>query len=121
MGQDNRGDVPAGVGEVKMMFCPKCKSIMMPKMDGKKRVLACGCGYKQGAESTVLKETAQHEEKKFEVVDTEATINTVVDAECPKCKNRKAENWEVQTRSADEPATRFFKCTECKHTWREYK
>ncbi|RJQ19012.1 hypothetical protein C4580_05525, partial [Candidatus Woesearchaeota archaeon] len=22
---------------------------------------------------------------------------------------------------ADEPATRFFKCTKCKHTWREYK
>ncbi|MFX1287916.1 MAG: transcription factor S, partial [Promethearchaeota archaeon] len=25
-----------------------------------------------------------------------------------------------QTRSADEPSTSFFRCLECKHTWREY-
>lgn len=103
-----------------MMFCPKCKSIMMPKMEGTKRVLACGCGYKQGAESTVLKESGK-QSKAIEVVDGETTVNTVVEIGCTKCDNRKAESWEVQTRSADEPATRFFKCTKCKHTWREYK
>ncbi|MEK6933005.1 MAG: transcription factor S, partial [Nanoarchaeota archaeon] len=26
-----------------------------------------------------------------------------------------------QTRAADEAETRFFKCTKCKHTIREYK
>lgn len=92
----------------------------MPKMVGGKRTLACGCGYK-GGEAAVLKESSAKVEEKLEVVDAEATVNTVVDAECPKCRNDKAENWDVQTRSADEPATRFFKCTKCKHTWREYK
>jgi DNA-directed RNA polymerase subunit M len=28
--------------------------------------------------------------------------------------------WTQQTRGADEPETRFFKCTKCSHTWREY-
>ena len=25
-----------------------------------------------------------------------------------------------QTRSADEPTTRFYRCQKCKFTWREY-
>ncbi|MCK4973458.1 MAG: transcription factor S, partial [Candidatus Heimdallarchaeota archaeon] len=28
--------------------------------------------------------------------------------------------WMVQTRSADESPTRFFRCTACGETWREY-
>ena len=39
---------------------------------------------------------------------------------CPKCGNTKAEWWLQQTRSADEAETRFLRCLECKHTWREY-
>ncbi|RLG10996.1 MAG: transcription factor S, partial [Thaumarchaeota archaeon] len=39
---------------------------------------------------------------------------------CPKCGNREAYYWAVQTRSADEPMTRFFRCTKCGYTWREY-
>ncbi|MHA2124864.1 MAG: transcription factor S, partial [Promethearchaeota archaeon] len=39
---------------------------------------------------------------------------------CPKCKNKLAETWQTQMRSADEPSTHFFRCTQCKHTWREY-
>ncbi len=41
-------------------------------------------------------------------------------AECPKCKNMQAEWWLLQTRKADEAETRFFRCTKCKFTWREY-
>jgi DNA-directed RNA polymerase subunit M len=28
--------------------------------------------------------------------------------------------WMLQTRSADEATTQFFRCTKCKHTWRNY-
>ena len=40
---------------------------------------------------------------------------------CPKCENREAYWWMQQTRSADETPTQFFKCTQCKHVWREYR
>jgi len=40
--------------------------------------------------------------------------------ECPKCKHKEAYYWLVQTRAADEAATRFFKCVKCMHTWRAY-
>jgi len=29
-----------------MLFCPKCGSLLKPKIDGKKRQMACSCGYK---------------------------------------------------------------------------
>ena len=39
---------------------------------------------------------------------------------CPKCDHNKAETWQIQMRSADEPSTHFFRCLKCKFTWREY-
>jgi DNA-directed RNA polymerase subunit M len=40
---------------------------------------------------------------------------------CPSCGNMGARYWLLQTRAADEPPTRFYRCTRCEHTWREYK
>lgn len=40
-------------------------------------------------------------------------------AQCPKCGNGEAYYNEVQTRSADEPATLFFRCVKCHHNWKE--
>ena len=102
-----------------MMFCPKCKSIMMPKVTKNKKQFVCSCGYKQEAESVTIKEEAEPA-KEVVVIEKEAQVHPIVEAECSKCGNRKAETWEIQTRAADEPATRFHKCTKCGHTWREY-
>ncbi|KAG2482479.1 hypothetical protein HYH03_018586 [Edaphochlamys debaryana] len=41
------------------------------------------------------------------------------DATCPKCTYHQAYFMEIQIRSADEPATLFFKCVQCGHRWRE--
>lgn len=40
-------------------------------------------------------------------------------ATCPNCSHGQAYFKEVQTRSADEPATLFFKCVECEFRWKE--
>ncbi|MBI4450353.1 transcription factor S [Candidatus Woesearchaeota archaeon] len=101
------------------MFCPKCGSIMMPKAEKGKKLLACSCGYKSGGEIT-LTETAK-KTKELEVIDTEHENLPVVEAKCKKCGHDKAYFWSLQTRSADEPETRFYKCEQCKYTWREYK
>ena len=39
---------------------------------------------------------------------------------CERCENDRAWYTIKQTGSADEPPTRFFKCKECGHRWREY-
>jgi DNA-directed RNA polymerase subunit M len=57
--------------------------------------------------------------KKIEAVEDIET-RPVIEARCPECEHNEAYYWTQQTRSADEPETRFFKCTKCSHTWREY-
>jgi transcription elongation factor S-II len=38
---------------------------------------------------------------------------------CRKCKGEKTTNYQMQTRSADEPMTVFIACLTCGHRWRE--
>jgi DNA-directed RNA polymerase subunit M len=105
-----------------MMFCPKCGSILMPKKEGSKKVLACSCGYKsRDIKGATIKEE-KIEQKKEDVVISKGELQTLpkMDAECPKCGNKKAYFWLVQTRAADEPETKFLKCEKCGHTWRDY-
>jgi len=80
---------------------------------------ACGCGHKEAIEQATVKEVTKKKEA-VAVVEEEDSPNPIVEAECPTCGHKQAEYWEVQTRSSDEPPTRFHKCTKCKHTWREY-
>lgn len=42
-----------------------------------------------------------------------------IEADCPKCSNRKAYFMQIQIRSADEPMTTFYKCTNCGNQWKE--
>lgn len=37
---------------------------------------------------------------------------------CGKCKERKCTYYELQTRSIDEPMTKFVRCLNCDHRWR---
>lgn len=43
------------------------------------------------------------------------------DERCPKCAHPRAYFMQIQTRSADEPMTTFYKCCnhECAHRWRD--
>ncbi len=102
------------------MVWPLCKCLLMPKKVGAKAVFHCSCGVTAGAEGTVLKEAGKKAET-IAVIEKEVQAMPVVDEKCPKCKHGKAYHWEVQTRSADEPATRFYKCVQCACTWRGYK
>jgi DNA-directed RNA polymerase subunit M len=57
-----------------------------------------------------------------EIVVTEGIEGTLPTTKiiCGKCKHNEA-TWIIrQTRAADEPATRIYQCTKCKHKWREY-
>ncbi|MFP4111599.1 MAG: transcription factor S [Candidatus Woesearchaeota archaeon] len=103
-----------------MMFCPKCGSILVPKKESGKYVQSCTCGYtNKDTENTKLKDTIEEKEE-IEVVDEDFESKPVVEAECPKCGYNEAYFWLQQTRSSDEPETKFYKCKECKHIWRDY-
>jgi len=103
------------------MFCPKCGSILVPKSEGSKKILHCKCGYNNKEDISGMKFTEKLKVKKqVEVIEKEIDTNPLTDADCPKCKHKKARYWTVQTRASDEPATKFYKCEKCKHTWRDY-
>ena len=38
---------------------------------------------------------------------------------CGRCKKKKVSYYQMQTRSADEPMTVFYRCVECGHKWRK--
>jgi len=102
------------------MFCPDCGTILRPKERAGKKILYCACGFSKNPEKEIveLKETTNLA-KKIEVVEhleTRPKIKII----CEKCGNKAAYYWTQQTRGADEPETRFFKCTKCEYTWREY-
>lgn len=40
--------------------------------------------------------------------------------QCSRCKKRKTIYCEVQTRSSDEPMTKFITCLECGYKWKQY-
>lgn len=63
-------------------------------------------------------------QEESEVIETEEGADfegkPKTQTNCPECENEEAWYTIKQTASADEPPTRFFKCTECGARWREY-
>lgn len=103
-----------------MMFCPKCGSLMRPKEEKGKKILACSCGYSnKRIEQTTVKEVVQKDEKPTEVMSDEPTTLPLTEEQCPECGHEQAYWWTKQTRASDEPETKFLKCEKCKHTWRD--
>ncbi|HLF53832.1 MAG TPA: transcription factor S [Candidatus Nanoarchaeia archaeon] len=104
------------------MFCPKCGSILLPKKEGSKKLLACSCGYKTSdVQNTKIRETITKKALPVEVIskgELETLPKTKV--QCPKCGHSMAYYWLVQTRAGDEPETKFLRCEKCSHTWRDY-
>jgi len=116
-----------------MEFCPKCGSRLEPKKTKKGEeaslVLVCPkCGYKKQEPNKQVEpkisKKIQHNPQQFVAVigKEEQKLRTLptVRIECPKCGNKTAYVWQVQTRSADESSTQFMRCTKCDHTFREY-
>ncbi|MBW3012327.1 transcription factor S [Candidatus Woesearchaeota archaeon] len=106
-----------------MKFCPKCKSLMMPKKKKNQVVLECtSCGLVDDKSSDIQMKETKKETAKIEIIDPKKTDENLptTEADCDKCGNDKAFYWLVQTRAADESQTKFLRCTKCGHTWRDY-
>jgi len=103
-----------------MMFCPRCGSILTQQKDKNKTYIGCSCGYILKSGKVEVKEEVKTKTQKVEIIDANHEALPETEAECPKCGNKKAYFWLVQTRAGDEPETKFLKCTKCKHTWRDY-
>ena len=101
-----------------MEFCQKCGCVLV----GEKRNFKCPrCGYRP--KERIKLESSEKIKVRPEIgviSDKETDVFPVTNANCPKCNNKEAYFWTSQTRAGDEAETRFFRCTKCRHTWREY-
>ncbi|MDD5191902.1 MAG: transcription factor S [Candidatus Nanoarchaeia archaeon] len=102
-----------------MQFCPKCGCVLVEKT---KNFGCARCGYKaKGKVKIETSEQIQVKPKIGVIKEKDTDVFPVTNANCPKCNNGEAYFWTSQTRAGDEAETKFFRCTKCKHTWREYR
>ena len=119
-------------GALALKFCPKCRGLMRPAKIRDTMYLVCTrCGYKVEASNRedltayARAVKVQHSPRdKILVIDSAEMPQTASlvkgQTSCPKCGHDEVYVWMMQTRSADEPPTRFYRCAKCKYTWREY-
>jgi DNA-directed RNA polymerase subunit M len=102
------------------MFCPKCKALLYPE-EGKMVCRKGDCGYTSdmGTPQTSVKKTKKAKADILVLDDITKTLPTTK-IECSECGNNEATYTMRQTRAADEPTTRIYRCTKCSHTWREF-
>ena len=114
-----------------MKFCPKCDSRLRNRQE--EQTLTClKCGHIIVAENNVGNTSTasivstvsnyDYTDDTLKIMDSDKQIEGLpsTNIECPKCQNNLAFWWMLQTRSADEATTQFYRCTKCSHTWRNY-
>jgi DNA-directed RNA polymerase subunit M len=101
-----------------MKFCPNCE-VRLKKSDSGLRCPKCD--YTEGSTSTT-KKVQEEDVSEFNVLEESEGQETLptIKIDCGKCGHDEAVWWMLQTRSADEPTTQFYRCVKCNHTWRNY-
>jgi len=103
-----------------MEFCPKCGALLLSNDKGKK---CPRCGHSNSSKTKIRTSEKVNARKEIVVVDENAndSVHPIMNEKCRKCGNPTSYFWEIQTRSSDESPTKFFKCTKCGHTRRDYR
>ena len=108
-----------------MQFCPTCGNILL--IDGSKqhshvnRLFCRTCPYHIQVNKMIKRRISFAKDTVDDVIfekggeDTQATT----EARCERCGHKKAFFKQMQTRSADEPPTEFYKCVKCGFQWKE--
>jgi DNA-directed RNA polymerase subunit M len=103
-----------------LKFCPKCQARL--KIDSSDSEFVCPkCGYSEKG-SKVTKKVKNENVSTIITLDDKEMKEALptIKIDCEKCGNNEAVWWMLQTRSADEPTTQFYRCVKCSYTWRNY-
>ncbi|KYN37418.1 DNA-directed RNA polymerase III subunit RPC10 [Trachymyrmex septentrionalis] len=106
-----------------LRFCPFCANLLRFREHSSGNRFACPtCPYIYPIRSRISSRIYFTGKERADIIDAESTWMGVdsTDERCPKCSHSRAYFKQLQTRSADEPMTIFYRCCnhECAHTWR---
>lgn len=97
---------------------------MLPKKTENGVALLCNlCGHSEKGGELEGYKVVKKAEKEADIPIVDEKIGPILPtarARCPSCGHDTAYWWLRQTRSADEPSTRFYRCVKCGKVWREY-
>lgn len=103
-------------------YCPTCANfLLVESRDGQLRYFCQTCPFIYNINNRISRSTETAKKHKDVVLSSEAQMSNApkTTVTCSKCNHDQAYFTEVQTRSADEPATLFFTCVSCGHKWKE--
>ncbi|KAI9582480.1 DNA-directed RNA polymerase III subunit RPC10 [Glossina fuscipes] len=107
-----------------LLFCPNCSNILLVEQGVSNYRFSCNtCPYIFNINKKTSTKTFPRLKEVDHVMGGAAAWENVdsTDADCPACSHKKAYFMQMQTRSADEPMTTFYKCANqlCGHNWRD--
>ncbi|CAF0814972.1 unnamed protein product [Didymodactylos carnosus] len=105
-----------------MFFCPRCGNMLIIEQGDTCHRMACNtcpyiCDIKQKISERMYTRLKELDDVLGGSAAWENVDSTVI--RCPKCAHEKAYFMQLQTRSADEPMTTFYKCVSCGHRWND--
>ncbi|XP_019881680.1 DNA-directed RNA polymerase III subunit RPC10 [Aethina tumida] len=105
-------------------FCPYCNNLLFVEESGGKLQFTCNlCPVYFPIKSNIVYRNHYKLKEIDDVLGGAEAWKNVDSTEerCPKCSHPRAYFMQLQTRSADEPMTTFYRCCnpECNHNWRD--
>ncbi|ORD99633.1 RPC10 [Hepatospora eriocheir] len=98
-----------------MFFCPICENSLKLKLNSLK---CCVCEHESKINQTLSFKESFNVKINDGILKDESEYGNKCDVECPKCNYNRALFKEIQTRSADEPMTIFYRCLKCSYNWK---
>jgi DNA-directed RNA polymerase III subunit RPC11 len=105
------------------LFCPMDGSLLLIEEDDTAclRFLCRNCPYILPVEKQLSRRKKLTAKARDDILGGDEAWDAAAqtDAVCPHCDHRRAYYMQLQTRSADEPMTVFYRCVQCKKRWKE--
>uniref|UniRef100_A0A914C6P6 DNA-directed RNA polymerase subunit n=1 Tax=Acrobeloides nanus TaxID=290746 RepID=A0A914C6P6_9BILA len=107
-----------------LLFCSVCGTSLSVEEGSASLEFKCqGCGYTLPISKPVTSRVYPRLKDLDEVLGGPSAWENaqVTEERCPRCSHNKAYFMQLQTRSADEPMTIFYRCqnSKCAHRWKE--
>lgn len=107
-----------------LLFCPVCGGLLKVGNGSAVQRMEClTCPYIHNIMEPLTNKKFPRLKELRDVMGGDAAWENADSMEeaCTKegCTNRRAYFFQLQTRSADEPMTTFYRCTTCAHQWKE--